>query len=284
MQHPKVVSERGAFLAEHIPYLFLLMDSNEMFEKASELLYEPAMMTFTGSDFVDKLSLNQKNQIIEICLFTTAGESTFVAMYDNKDNLVRDREALDEHIAHVKMSSLCRPPRNLAARFGQIENYTEEPSILPIHTFAAQNESSVQYIVESEEHTLYEVRFHKINHRGDVNPNSLQVEEQQLQDTIEFDDAPPTRKTVQIVTEEEREARELAQKEMAYFFERFCTLNFYYEEVNRKCGGGLVPSFYRFKMYPMGGETLNRVYEVEEHMGRVFIDELAEVHFRDSVF
>ena len=70
---------------------------------------------------------------------------------------------------------------------------------------------------------------------------------------------------------------------MLYFFERFSTLAFYYQEVNKKCGGGLVPNFYRFKIYPMNGEPLNRVYEVEEHMGRVFIDVLAEVHYKHSM-
>lgn len=149
---------------------------------------------------------------------------------------------------------------------------------------AAQNESSVQYIVEGEDHMLYEVRFHKINHRGDVNPCSLNIEDQYLQDGVELDGPQPATKSVRIVTEEENETGGLAQKEMLYFFERFSTLNFYYDEVKKKYGGGLVPSFYRFKICPMNGETLNRVYEVEEHMGRVFIDELAEVHFRNAVF
>jgi hypothetical protein len=56
MQHPKIVSEKGSFLADHIPYLFLLMDSSHMFEKAAELLYEPDIMRYTGTDFIDKLS------------------------------------------------------------------------------------------------------------------------------------------------------------------------------------------------------------------------------------
>ena len=62
---------------------------------------------------------------------------------------------------------------------------------------------------------------------------------------------------------------------MLYFFEKFNTLAFYYKEVNKKLGGGHVPAFYRYKIYPMNGSPLNRVFEVEEHMGRVFIDELA---------
>lgn len=43
-----------------------------------------------------------------------------------------------------------------------------------------------------------------------------------------------------------------------------------------------MPSFYRYKIHPMGGETLNRVFEVEEHVGRVFMDELAGAHYRHA--
>ena len=52
LPHPKVVSEKGSFMAEHIPYLFLMMDSSEMFEQVSEYMYEPAIMRYTGSDFI----------------------------------------------------------------------------------------------------------------------------------------------------------------------------------------------------------------------------------------
>lgn len=69
----------------------------------------------------------------------------------------------------------------------------------------------------------------------------------------------------------------LIQKELLYFFERFQTLNFYYQQVNKHLGGGVAPNFYRFKLCPQDGSELNRVYEVEEHMGRVFIEEVAEM-------
>ena len=169
VQNRKVVGERGALLAEHMPYLFLAMDSSAMFEKASELLYERAMTTYTGGDFVDGLTGNQKRKILEICLFTTTGTSTFIAIHDSKGDLVSE-DRLEANLTGAKMSSLCRPPRNVVAQPGQVDRYAEEPAILPIHTFSAQGDSSVQYIVESEEHVLYEIRFHRINHREDVNP------------------------------------------------------------------------------------------------------------------
>lgn len=43
-------------------------------------------------------------------------------------------------------------------------------------------------------------------------------------------------------------------------------------------GGGLAPSFYRFRLCPLSGPQLNRAFEVEEHVGRCFIDEVAEMH------
>ena len=54
-------------------------------------------------------------------------------------------------------------------------------------------------------------------------------------------------------------------------------MNFYYKQVNRQLGGGVAPNFYRFKLCPPDGPVLNRVYEVEEHMGRVFLEEVAEM-------
>jgi len=38
-----------------------------------------------------------------------------------------------------------------------------------------------------------------------------------------------------------------------------------------------VPNFYRFKLCPPDCPTLNRVYEIEEHMGKVFLEEVAEM-------
>jgi hypothetical protein len=33
-------------------------------------------------------------------------------------------------------------------------------------------------------------------------------------------------------------------------------------------GGGLTPSLYKFRIFPLEGPLLNRVYEVEEYMGK----------------
>jgi len=54
-------------------------------------------------------------------------------------------------------------------------------------------------------------------------------------------------------------------------------LNFYYQQVNKMFGGGITPSFYRFKLAPMDGSKLNRVYEVEEHVGKLLLEGVAEM-------
>ena len=78
------------------------------------------------------------------------------------------------------------------------------------------------------------------------------------------------------VNQNDEEANEtFARKEILHFFTKFQALNFYYQQVNKQHGGGVAPSFYRFRLAPASGPILNRVYEVEEHVGRCFIDEAA---------
>lgn len=60
-----------------------------------------------------------------------------------------------------------------------------------------------------------------------------------------------------------------------YFFTRFASLNFYYSQVASTLGGGYCPNFYRYRICPLDGTPLNRVYEVEEHVGRLFLEEAA---------
>lgn len=66
--------------------------------------------------------------------------------------------------------------------------------------------------------------------------------------------------------------------EILHFYGKFQALNFYYAQVNRVHGGGVAPSFYRYRLAPLSGPRLNRAYEVEEHVGRGFLDEVAELH------
>ena len=40
-----------------------------------------------------------------------------------------------------------------------------------------QDDSSVRFIIEGTSHIIYEMRFHRINHRGDISLASFQVDE-----------------------------------------------------------------------------------------------------------
>ena len=46
----------------------------------------------------------------------------------------------------------------------------------------------------------------------------------------------------------------------------------------RVVGPGYTPTFYRYKVLPLDGSPLNRVYEVEEHVGEVFLEAAAKMH------
>ena len=43
------------------------------------------------------------------------------------------------------------------------------------------DDSSVRFVVEGETHELFEVRFHRINHRGDASSSSFDVGQQEIQ-------------------------------------------------------------------------------------------------------
>ena len=108
-------------------------------------------------------------------------------------------------------------------------------------------------LVESEQHGLFEIRFTRLPHKGDcynlgVDPSKLSIEKLKLR-----------------------------------YFTKFEALNLYYNEVN-KYYYNVCPAFYRFKVCPLvpqgepGADMLNRVYEVEEYMGKPFIDEISNMH------
>lgn len=42
--------------------------------------------------------------------------------------------------------------------------------------------------------------------------------------------------------------------------------------------GSYTPNFYRFQMNSSDGEKLNRVFEVEEFAGKIFMEEAAQMH------
>jgi hypothetical protein len=113
--------------------------------------------------------------------------------------------------------------------------------------------TAVHTVVESESHGLYEVRFARLPHKGDFYNLALEPAKVNL------------------------------DKLKERYFTKFQALNLYYCEVNKHFYN-TCPAFYRFKISPLipesrpGGSLLNRVFEVEEYMGRLFIEELADMH------
>ena len=41
----------------------------------------------------------------------------------------------------------------------------------------------MRYVVEGDSHRLYELRFYKINHKGDVSMSSFEVEDYEVEDS-----------------------------------------------------------------------------------------------------
>ena len=85
------------------------------------------------------------------------------------------------------MSGHNRPQQYVATYPGQ----REDAQFQLMLSQTAQDDSSVRYIVEGDSHTVFEVRFHKISHQGDVSASSRF----ELED-IELDESPePARRT-----------------------------------------------------------------------------------------
>ena len=146
-----------------------------------------------------------------------------------------------------------------------------------------QDDGSVRFIVEGTTHSLYELRFHKINHRGDMSIASFQVDDVDLNDE-KMDTQKTLKKTVRFqetltLGNEKQALSDISiRKETMYFFQKFASLNFYYSQVASVLGGGVCPMFYRYRICPLDGSKLNRVYEVEDHVGRLFLEEATQMH------
>jgi len=292
---PIVTGASGPLLPEALPFLFLYMDSDTMFERATELLYGPRLAAFTASDFLAAESAPLAQAVLETCLCTTAGESILRVVFDREGRLVPRHELREDEqhkYTHCQLSGHYRP-RQFA--LDPAEGQREAAQVELLLASRAQSDACVSFVVEGETHHLYEVRIHKVHHRGDVSVSSrLELGDGALDDddADSCDDGQPGlpgesgqmgRTTAKRVRFDEGPAGEpeggaAASREILYFFEKFSARNFYYSQVGKQHGGGLAPSFYRFKLCPLGGPQLNRVFEVEEHVGRCFIDEVAAMH------
>jgi hypothetical protein len=115
---------------------------------------------------------------------------------------------------------------------------------------------AIIYTVEAETGGLYDIKLHRLAHRGD------------------------TSKYFSCSHDSTCSARE----EALALFEQFSSLKYYYGEVN-KISFNICPSFYKFRIHPIDQvlkhdtDKLSRVFEVEEHMGGNYIEELAHMHY-----
>jgi hypothetical protein len=88
---PIVTEETGQFMPKALPFLFLFMDSDPMFEVAIELLYGSVQSSYTASDFISSGELQTdavSQKVLETCLCTTVGESILRVVFDNQGQYV----------------------------------------------------------------------------------------------------------------------------------------------------------------------------------------------------
>lgn len=117
----------------------------------------------------------------------------------------------------------------------------------------SETSNSVVYTVEAANGGLYDVKFYKLAHRGDSSKYF----------------GPDSGLT--------------AEGEAQSLFEQFASLDYYYKEAN-KLTVNICPTIYKYRIHPFDAvlqhkaHMLNRVFEVEEHMGNNFMDELAQMH------
>ena len=286
-----VTSYKGSYLPHCLPYLFFYMDSETMAERARDLLYGPNQTVFSGSDFKTKISAAETNQILETILFTNTGESILKIVTGDDGELIPASKLALKRGAQYINASVSNNGLEDGARYepGRPATGVEKFQRKTMMAETIQNDSSVRFVVEGTTHTLFEIRFHKINHRGDLSLTGFEVDAAAFDDDGGSDDEQPqkgnpTGKTVKFAEafdadkSAETELQKQIRQESLFFFQRFAATNFYYQQVARVVGPGYTPTFYRYKVLPLDGSPLNRVYEVEEHVGEVFLEAAAKMH------
>ena len=176
------------FKRVHVPYLFLFLDSPLPFEQSLSLLYSPYLTRVTGSHLTYKLSPREKQQVLDIALQITVGDKVKELVLGRNGESGKDGE-------------------KIAQMFQLVGN--------------AGMSTAVHYMVESEGHGLFEIRFTRVpvidndHYNQAIDPQKLDV-------------------------------NYLRQR----YFTRFQMLNLYYNQVNLRYYN-ICPSFYRFKICPL---------------------------------
>ena len=188
----EIIDAKGSLAVRCLPFIFLFMDSDTMFERGMELVYGKSAASFTGGDFIPKsvhssmmptanLSYKAVESIIETSLFTTAGDSILKVVFDSEGRLVPRSElkllTSFKHSTlsgHYRSDGKCRVDDDHCLRpLFELEAGEQEIAQVQLITSRSSDDSSVRFIVEGDSHTLFEMRFYRINHRGDISIQSL---------------------------------------------------------------------------------------------------------------
>jgi len=189
-------------------------------------MYKDDRLAFTGSDFLKKFRNQDILGILQTSLLTTVGDTVKMLSIDMKGNLrhEKDHEDKDNFIPlHTDYTTF-------SSSVGKLE-----PQFLMSFRSASENNPAVHYTVETNEHGLFEVRFHRLAHLNDQNKFELLREDA---------------------------SRITAKEEAMQFFEQFSSLSHYYNEVN-KMSYNVCPAYYKFKIAPFNS-LIDELYDLEE--------------------
>lgn len=243
-----VTEKTDVFLPDCLPYLFLYMDSSVMFEQAFSYIHEKQCSIYTGSLF-HSMNMTTVATILEHILFTTSGESILRVVYDENGDLIPFSRLEEQNVNHQCVLSANYTKNKYKREInGQVE-MTQFEMMINLNT---QNEGCTSFIMEGDSHKLYEVRIHKVLAQNDISHSyrflimgeyGQELLSKQTQKKVHFEDENGDQ------DDEDIDLR----KEVFFFYQKFHCLNFYYSMVNQKHGGGLAPSFYRFRICPIIG-------------------------------
>eukprot|EP00347_Sterkiella_histriomuscorum_P005365 403356888 len=218
------------FRVNQFPLLFIFMDTPLMFEEGLKMIYPISYVEVTGQDFQDRLKQAEKFEVLNNALISTIGDEIKSLIFDKEGKI---------------LNGLTEDELNSYSQTDKI------PQVFQLFSNPKGNHA-IHFLVESESHGLYEIRFQRLPQRGDYYSEANEADKVNLNNL------------------------------KVRYFTKFQAQNFYYNEVNKRFYN-ICPAFYRFKICPLitkptKNDCINRVYEVEEYMGKLFIEDLSNQH------
>jgi hypothetical protein len=106
---------------------------------------------------------------LETIFFTNTGESILKAVFDSQGELVPFSQVKEVKVyKNAILSTICG-----SQTYELGANQYAEYQMYKMTSKTLQDDSSIRFVVEGTTHNLYEVRFHRINHRGDMSMTSF---------------------------------------------------------------------------------------------------------------